>query len=68
MLNKLEDLFAEVSNMNVGDLGQLVASAMEKRSRSKEALTSAIKVNVMSYVANGMKELKTLTELKGFDG
>ena len=69
LLNKLEDLFSDVSKMNIGELGNLVASAMElSPSNIKEQLTQAIKTNVMKTVADGMIQLKALTELKGFDG
>eukprot|EP01036_Dinobryon_divergens_P027679 gene27679-36491_t len=69
LLNKLEDLFSDVSKMNAGELGSLVATAMELNSRDiKEQLTQAIKKNIMKSVADGMIQLKSLTELKGFDG
>ena len=69
LLNKLEDLFSDISKMNTGELGILVARAMElSPSNIKEQLTNTIKTVVMKTVADGMIQLKSLTELKGFDG
>ena len=69
LLNKVEDLFSDASSMNAGELGSLVATAMELNPRDiKEQLTQAIKKTIMKSVADGMIQLKSLTELKGFDG